>query len=325
MAQTARSPSPLNPASVVPAMVTIAPSGATRRTQLPSAMYTLPCGPTAAALGPSRPANTAGPPSPSLMSTLSWPATGTTVPSLDPTLLRRQSYAAGMEPAGSGRRVERPVRRQGAKDRAYAYVKDAVLTGALPGGELISEGEVAETLGMSRTPVREGFLKLEAEGLLRLYPQRGALVVPVSPAEVRAVMEARLVLEQFAVEKVIGQGPEASTALAGALDDLLGRQREHGEFARMAEFLDADRLFHTAMLDAAGNSFLGDLYRSLRDRQVRMIGESAVRDPRRVATIMAEHASIAAAVRAGDAAVALEAVRVHLTGTVSALGLTPSA
>ena len=79
-----------------------------------------------------------------------------------------------------------------AKDRALDYVKTQVLTGEFPGGELISEGDVATALGMSRTPVREAFLRLEAEGLLRLYPQRGALVVPVSPDEVRAVMEARL-------------------------------------------------------------------------------------------------------------------------------------
>src|SRR6201993_618300 len=96
--------------------------------------------------------------------------------------------------------------RAAAKDRAHDYVKRQVLTGAFPGGELISEGEVAAALGMSRTPVREAFLRLEAEGLLRLYPQRGALVVPASPDEVRAVIEARLVLEQFAATKVVGRG-----------------------------------------------------------------------------------------------------------------------
>src|ERR1700723_3715846 len=99
--------------------------------------------------------------------------------------------------------------RAAAKDRALDYVKTQVLTGAFPGGELISEGEVATALGMSRTPVRGAFLRLEAEGLLRLYPQRGALVVQVSPDEVRSVIEARLVLEQFATRKVVGRGPAA--------------------------------------------------------------------------------------------------------------------
>src|SRR3954471_6987080 len=99
--------------------------------------------------------------------------------------------------------------RVAARDRALDYVKTRVLSGAFPGGELISEGEIADALGMSRTPVREAFLRLEADGLLRLYPQRGALVVQVSPEEVRAVMEARLVLEQFAAGKVVRLGAAA--------------------------------------------------------------------------------------------------------------------
>src|ERR1700723_3191799 len=122
-------------------------------------------------------------------------------------------------------------RRSAAKDRALDYVKTRVLTGAFPGGELISEGEVAAALGMSRTPVREAFLRLEAEGLLRLYPKRGALVVPVSPEEVRAVMEARLVLEQFAAEKLIRRGPSARQAAYDRLSAELRRQRKAGSAA----------------------------------------------------------------------------------------------
>ncbi|MBV8291555.1 MAG: GntR family transcriptional regulator, partial [Mycobacterium sp.] len=106
-----------------------------------------------------------------------------------------------------------------AKDRALDYVKSQVLSGAFPGGELISEGEVAAALGMSRTPVREAFLRLEAEGLLRLYPQRGALVVPVSSEEARAVIEARLLLEHFAADKVIGRGPAACAAVFGRMSE----------------------------------------------------------------------------------------------------------
>ncbi|MGW3628406.1 GntR family transcriptional regulator, partial [Streptomyces sp. NPDC000880] len=70
--------------------------------------------------------------------------------------------------------------KQAAKDKAYDWVKNRVLHGGYEGGDLISEGDVSKELQMSRTPVREAFLRLEVEGLLRLYPQRGALVVPVS-------------------------------------------------------------------------------------------------------------------------------------------------
>lgn len=208
-----------------------------------------------------------------------------------------------------------------AKDRALDYVKTQVLTGAFPGGELISEGEVAAALGMSRTPVREAFLRLEAEGLLRLYPQRGALVVPVSSEEARAVIEARLVLEQFAADKVVGRGPAHCAAVFERLSGELQRQRDAAAAADMREFLDADRAFHSVMLEESGNAILAGFYSSLRDRQLRMIGESASRDPQRLTTIIDEHLGIAEALRDGDLNRALQAIRTHLVSTVGALGL----
>jgi DNA-binding GntR family transcriptional regulator len=216
-------------------------------------------------------------------------------------------------------------RRSAAKDRALDYVKTRVLTGAFPGGELISEGEVAAALGMSRTPVREAFLQLEAAGLLRLYPQRGALVVPVSPEEVRAVMEARLVLEQFAAAAVIGRGPAACSAVFEQLSAQLERQRETAAASSLAEFLESDRAFHNITLEAAGNSILAGFYSSLRDRQMRMIGESALRDPQRLATIIDEHRGIAEALRDGDLDQAHTAVQTHLASTMRALGLAAGA
>jgi DNA-binding GntR family transcriptional regulator len=211
--------------------------------------------------------------------------------------------------------------RPAAKDRALDYVKRQVLTGAFPGGELISEGEVAAALGMSRTPVREAFLRLEAEGLLRLYPQRGALVVPVSSGEARAVIEARLVFEHFAASKVIGRGPAVCTSVFERLSGELQRQRSAAAKPDWQEFLDSDRAFHSITLEEAGNVLLSDFYSSLRDRQMRMIGESVVRDRQRMTTIMDEHRVIAEALRDGDLQRTREAVQTHLASTVRALGL----
>jgi DNA-binding GntR family transcriptional regulator len=213
-----------------------------------------------------------------------------------------------------------PGNKLAAKDRALDYVKNQILTGAFPGGELISEGEVADALGMSRTPVREAFLRMEAEGLLRLYPQRGALVIPVSPQEVRAVMEARLLLEQFAAGKVAGQSAEARGDISNRMATELARQRQTAAAGDLRDFSDADRAFHATLLEAAGNSILHDVYGSLRDRQMRMVGESAVREPARLETILAEHAEIAEAVRDGDLNRSLEAIEAHLAGTQRALG-----
>ena len=208
-----------------------------------------------------------------------------------------------------------------AKDRAFGYVKSQVLTGAFPGGELISEGEVATALGMSRTPVREAFLRLEAEGLLRLYPQRGALVVPVSSDEARAVVEARLVLEQFAATKVIGRGPAVCTAVFEQLSTELQRQRDAAAAPNWEEFVEADRAYHDVTLKASGNVILTDFYSALRDRQMRMTGESLIQDSQRMATILDEHRRIAEAIRDGDLQRTLEIVQAHLTSTLRSLGL----
>ena len=212
------------------------------------------------------------------------------------------------------------VGRVAAKDRAHDYVKRQVLTGAFPGGELISEGEVAAALGMSRTPVREAFLRLEAEGLLRLYPQRGALVVPVSSEEARAVIEARLVLEQFAVAKVIARGPAARTAVFERLSAELQRQRDAAAKADWEGFADADRAFHGVTLQESGNAIVAGFYSSLRDRQMRMNRELVMHEER-ITTIMAEHRVIAEAVRDGDLQRTEEIVRTHLASTMRTLGL----
>jgi DNA-binding GntR family transcriptional regulator len=212
-------------------------------------------------------------------------------------------------------------RRGAAKDRALDYVKAKVLTGAFPGGELISEGEVATALGMSRTPVREAFVQLEAAGLLKLYPQRGALVVPVSPEEVRAVMEARLVLEEFAAAALIGRGTAVCAAVFDQLSAQLEHQREAAAASDLRVFLESDRTFHNITLEAVGNAILAGFYASLRDRQMRMIGESALRDPLRLSTIIDEHRGIAEALRDGDLERARAAVQAHLASTMQALGL----
>jgi DNA-binding GntR family transcriptional regulator len=209
-----------------------------------------------------------------------------------------------------------------AKDRALEYVKAQVLTGAFPGGELISEGDVASALGMSRTPVREAFLRLEAEGLLRLYPQRGALVVPVSPDEARAVIEARQLLEQFAATKVVQRGPAVCAAVFARLTAELKRQTDAAATTDWREFLDADRAFHNVTLEESGNAILSGFYSSLRDRQMRMIRESALGDPNRMTTIMDEHRAIAEALRDGDLERTLRAIRTHLASTMRAIGIT---
>ncbi len=192
--------------------------------------------------------------------------------------------------------------------RAYAYVKQRLLDGRYAGGTLLSENEIARRLGISRTPVRQAFLQLEAEELLDLYPRRGALVRPVSAAEIEDVLEARLLIEQHCARRVAARG----AALAGALEGSLAEQerllRDGGDFT------SSDRRFHRTIVAANGNAILTRQYDSLRDRQ-RRITAAAVGDNRdHVAQFIAEHRQIAAAVERGDGDAAAELTGTHLRG-----------
>src|SRR6478672_10064979 len=111
-----------------------------------------------------------------------------------------------------------------ASERTYAHLKRSILDGTHAGGVLVTEGEVAEAVGVSRTPVREALLRLEAEGLVRLYPKRGALVLPVSPKEISDVLETRELVETFAAGKA-SLDPALITELTGFLEAM----REHAE------------------------------------------------------------------------------------------------
>ena len=202
-----------------------------------------------------------------------------------------------------------------AAERAYAYAKERILDGRLPGGTLITEGDVGADVGVSRTPVREAFLRLESEGLLTLYPKRGAIVVAVSTAEVESVMETRLLVERFAIRKII----EDELELGAAPVEVIARQEELATRENWREFVEADREFHRIFVAAAGNPILLQLHDSLRDRQTRMNLAALVRNTGRDRQVLAEHRVWADAVDDRDLDAALSMVDEHLGATLALL------
>jgi DNA-binding GntR family transcriptional regulator len=196
-----------------------------------------------------------------------------------------------------------------ATSRAYDHLKQAILDRAYPGGALLSEGELATAVGVSRTPVREALLRLETEGLVRLYPKRGALVLPVSPQEITDVLETRELVETFTAGKA-AFGPGLTEELTRLLDTM----REHARSQQGGdahEFVRADRCFHRAIVAAAGNEILTRLYDSMRDRQLRMARLTAD-DADRTADAIRDHAEILDAVRSGDRRRLRAAIHRHL-------------
>ncbi|MCX4692280.1 GntR family transcriptional regulator [Streptomyces sp. NBC_01408] len=201
-----------------------------------------------------------------------------------------------------------------AADRVYQHVKQGVLDRRYEGGTLLTEGELAEAVGVSRTPVREALLRLETEGLLKLYPKKGALVQAVSAQEITDVLETRLLVEEFTVRRAVPAPPALLERLAGLLEE----QRRHAAGGDLAAMMAADRAFHAEIVRGAGNQILCRLYDQLRDRQLRMGVALLHSHPDRVERTLAEHTEILEALRAGDEEAAAAAVRGHI-GRVESL------
>ncbi|RJK97758.1 GntR family transcriptional regulator [Vallicoccus soli] len=195
-----------------------------------------------------------------------------------------------------------------AADRVYEHVRRAILDRDYAGGHLLTEGEVAEAVGVSRTPVREALLRLEAQGMLRLYPKRGALVLAVSAEEADDLFEAREVVEGFCARRAW----ERRGALLPRLEELLERMRAHRAAGDARALSEQDRAFHAAVVEAAGNAVFTRLYDSLRDRQT-VLGEAAVHaSPERMDRVVEEHDALLAALRGDDPHVFEELVRHHV-------------
>lgn len=198
-----------------------------------------------------------------------------------------------------------------AADRAHAVLHERILDGTLAGGTLISEGQIADELGVSRTPVREAFLRLQAEGWMDLFPKRGALVRPVQPGEIAEVVEARQVIESAAVAKVVRHGDDAAR-LAAHLREVVAAQDRAAAAGDLTAFARADVDFHQGIVDAGDNSILREVYRTLRDRQHRMTARSVRARDGQLQAIVAQHTALAALVADQDAAGFAEALGAHM-------------
>jgi DNA-binding GntR family transcriptional regulator len=207
----------------------------------------------------------------------------------------------------------RTAKPEAAQDVAFAWLKKHVVSLPRTDGAFLTEAEACRATGLSRTPVREALLRLEADGLLRIVPKKGAFVPPITEMEVEAIMQARGLVEDFCLRRAVHGGE----LLAPELDRLLASQEKQQNSP--LEFIELDREFHRAIVRAAHNPILADFYESLRDRQTRMGLHALATSGRRTASVLIEHRAIAEGVRSGDADQAAASMALHLTRTLAVL------
>ncbi|MFB9356457.1 GntR family transcriptional regulator [Actinoplanes nipponensis] len=216
--------------------------------------------------------------------------------------------------------VEQPASRS---DRVYDSLRRAILDGTLPPGRPLVERELAESLGVSKTPVREALKKLALSGLVEMNSYSGVSVRRIDGSLIEELYTARAGVEPTAVRlAVVAYGPARHDAARQALDEAQ-RLATAGETAALGL---ANRRFHREIYSASGNRFLCEFLNQLQDLTT-FVATAGWRLKATFEQEAEEHRAILAAMEAGDPALAERLAGEHIRRAartlVSVLGEQP--
>ncbi|GCE42026.1 putative transcription regulator [Rhodococcus wratislaviensis] len=196
-------------------------------------------------------------------------------------------------------------------EQAIAAVRAAIDDGRMKPGVKYSVYQLAEGLGISRTPVRDALLRLEEVGLIKFEARQGFRILLPQPKEIAEIFAVRLALELPAVRK-------AATASDPALSDALLRQqrlmREAAAVGDEHQFAHHDLGLHDLILDAADNSRARAIVKTLRET-TRLLGANTADKTRTLTDIDDEHTPVIDAIIAGQPDEAEAAMQRHLENT----------
>lgn len=191
------------------------------------------------------------------------------------------------------------------------HVHRAVVTGELETGKLYSVYQLAEQLGISRSPVRDGLLRLEEAGLIEFSRNRGFRIVPTSHTDVAEIFSIRMALEIPAAHRAaLSDGPRLADQLE-AIEDQMVRAAENDD---VAEFFRLDQELHDLILVAARCSRSRQIIARLRI-STQLLGISTAGKERTLSDIIAEHSPIIESIRSGNPEDAASAMHEHLSST----------
>lgn len=188
---------------------------------------------------------------------------------------------------------------------AYSRLLSELREGRLNPGDRLRETELADRLGVSRTPVREAIRQLEADGIVTHIPRQGAAIRTLDYAEVMELYEMRAVLEGTAARLAARAASEIE------IEELIDMNQQMATLGNAPEAFILNRQFHGALFDAAKNRFLA---RSIRALQMALLilGPTTLTDPDRAAKAVEEHVGVLDAIKARDGALAEIKMRAHI-------------
>lgn len=194
------------------------------------------------------------------------------------------------------------------RDVVFNTLRQAILKGELAPGERLMEIQLADRLGVSRTPIREAIRKLELEGLVLMIPRKGAEVAKISEKSLRDVLEVRRAMEELAIELACQRMSGDDIRNLSDANARFGAAVEGGEPMEMAE---ADEHFHDIIYEGTENVRLIQLLNNLREQMYRYRLEY-VKDIDKRQILLSEHERILKAVKERKVAEAKELMREHI-------------
>jgi len=198
-----------------------------------------------------------------------------------------------------------------ASERALADLREAILTGDLAAGAHLGEVELAERLGLSRTPVREALTRLAAEGLVALEAHRGARVTSFTREDLHGIFDVRLALEPRATARAAAHAaPDDLDALHALAEEMLVVGAP-GPDQDLDALVGLNRDFHARLLDLARAPALAAALANVVHTPV-VTRTFHAYDAASLARSLAHHAEIVAALRAGDGDWAAAVMASHL-------------
>lgn len=194
------------------------------------------------------------------------------------------------------------------RDVVFNTLRQAILRGELAPGERLMEIQLAERLGVSRTPIREAIRKLELEGLVLMIPRKGAEVANISETSLREVLEVRRSLEELAIELACQRITEEELRELELAENVFAEAIRKGDIMTIAE---SDERYHDVIYQATENSRLVQILSNLREQMYRYRLEY-IKDADKRQILIVEHEHILRALKAHNIAEAKGAVREHI-------------
>jgi DNA-binding GntR family transcriptional regulator len=194
------------------------------------------------------------------------------------------------------------------RERVVDALRDAIIAGRLKPGERIRERELVALLGVSRSPLREAIRILETEGLITSLAYRGARVSDLSAADLRDMLDVRIMLECFAARLAIERLDDAALQ---AMEDQVNRARAAGAQVDLEANFELGLGFHDILVAASGNRKVAQIHESLKRHQRRYQHFAFTRVGRDLRALD-EHADIVTALRRRDLAAVEHGLRAHL-------------